>query len=194
MAAITELVFEVKEMLEQLQVVYWVDSGTLLGQYRMEEVIPWDLDGDVGIFDDGFEKLRTTELKISSGYELNVWNSSIYTRHDRGPDLPARLIDTTYGFYVDIFVFSPTLSTNRGESMVGPLPSLAWNSCAGCRVVNPEGESTTKEKLKRFVVPLNWIVPTQRCSLNDFYVMCPAQPVPYLQELYGEEFLNPIVW
>ncbi len=32
----------------KLNVTYWIDYGTLLGQYRMKNILPWDQDGDVG--------------------------------------------------------------------------------------------------------------------------------------------------
>ncbi|RLN55804.1 hypothetical protein BBP00_00008343, partial [Phytophthora kernoviae] len=47
-------------MLENAKVVYWIDSGTLLGQYRARELVPWDYNADFGVTTRGMQYLRTT--------------------------------------------------------------------------------------------------------------------------------------
>ena len=45
------------DVLEELNIRYWIDSGTLLGAYRDKAIIPYDHDIDVRIFN---RPVRTT--------------------------------------------------------------------------------------------------------------------------------------
>ena len=40
---------DVVTLLEQHNIIYWVDFGTCLGAYRYGGVIPWDWDTDISI-------------------------------------------------------------------------------------------------------------------------------------------------
>ncbi|DAZ99757.1 TPA: hypothetical protein N0F65_003544 [Lagenidium giganteum] len=185
--AIEEVVAQTTALLERLQVVYWLDSGTLLGQYRDKRTIPRDSDGDVGVLVEGFERLRTTPVRLAEGYELLVRNSSIHDGRGRFDGLPARVVETTFGFYVDIFVFLESTNDDaEATPMLGPLPSECWVGCANC--------PTTGHIKKHFVIPRSWVLPVKPCILNEFEVSCPARPVPYLSHLYGDSFLVPTAW
>ncbi|KAF4321554.1 hypothetical protein JM18_003658 [Phytophthora kernoviae] len=103
---ITELVRTFSSMLDSRDVDYWVDSGTLLGQFRTQSVIPWDDDADFGMTMAGYEQLRDSRWSVPVGYELQVYESKLHRTRDRDWNIPARLVDKTYGFYVDVFVFT----------------------------------------------------------------------------------------
>ncbi|KAF1791881.1 LicD family [Phytophthora cactorum] len=47
--ALEDLVYALKVMLENANVVYWIDSGTLLGVYRARQLVPWDYNADMGL-------------------------------------------------------------------------------------------------------------------------------------------------
>ena len=40
---------DVQEILDELKIAYWIDSGTLLGAVRDSNFIPWDNDIDIGV-------------------------------------------------------------------------------------------------------------------------------------------------
>ena len=52
-----KVLFEVADVLEQNQVAYWLDGGTLLGAVRFGFFIPWDDDIDIGIWEGDKERV-----------------------------------------------------------------------------------------------------------------------------------------
>ena len=52
-----EALRQVKEVLDNYDVEYWLDYGTLLGAVRDGKIIPWDNDIDLGMWKKNKEKL-----------------------------------------------------------------------------------------------------------------------------------------
>lgn len=222
--ALEDLVYALKVMLENSQVQYWVDSGTLLGQYRARELIPWDYNADFGTTIEGLQYLRTTDketMEVPEGYELNVFNSSVYGNGQCSPGVPAQLVDTKFGFYANIFAFEEFEGLFKDEvraarfedeeenvvgngviveKLVGPVASTAWHRCAHCNEVDGGNEerkskaSNAAPVKKHFRIPRDWVFPLRPCKLELFEVMCPAQSVPYLMFIFGNRFLTPDLW
>ncbi|KAL4093307.1 hypothetical protein PRIC1_010741 [Phytophthora ramorum] len=224
-SALEDLVYALKVLLENANVAYWIDSGTLLGVYRARQLVPWDYNADMGVTMQGLEYLRTTnkeQLEVPEGYELTVFNSSLYEAGDTSTAVSARFVDTKFGFYANIFAFrefeglfkddvraatAPEEEENvvgNGvvvEKLMGPEPSEIWHRCLHCPVVGEyqeddgilKGENATLAK-KHFRVPRDWIFPLRLCKLELFEVMCPAQSVPYLMFIFGNKFLTPELW
>lgn len=212
MAAIEDLLFELKNVFDTIAIPYWIDSGTLLGQHRTGGVIPWDVDGDVGVLQEGLQKLRTTNIQLPEGYELDMMHSKYYPQGDRVDAIPARWIEQRYGFYVDIFEFIEFAKAgDPSTKLLGTHPHEVWNSCARCKTVtvtsmpsDAPGDAAdaqqaaarepTSMEVKRFLIPSDWIFPLHPCNFETFEVNCPARPVAYLTHLYGDEFLEPDFW
>ncbi|RLN95741.1 hypothetical protein BBJ28_00013401 [Nothophytophthora sp. Chile5] len=178
---ITDLVRTFSAMLDRRDVDYWLDSGTLLGQFRTQSVIPWDDDADFGMTMAGYEQLRDSRWPIPAGYELQVYDSKIHVARDRDWSIPARLVDKTYGFYVDVFVF--TESEANGVEMLGTHPSSCWHACAKCIQIN--------KFAKLLLIPRFYVFPLLSCPFADFRVLCPARRTLYLEHLYGPGFRTP---
>ncbi|GLE09939.1 hypothetical protein PINS_up021884 [Pythium insidiosum] len=179
-------------LLERQQLDYWLDSGTLLGQFRDRTVIAWDTDVDFGITSVGYVALRDAvdPLPVPDGYELQVYESLRYGGYDEGdamsngqrdPHIPIRLVDTAFGFYVDVFVFEESVVS--GVAVLSVEPSTSWNACAYCLRVD-----TYRAWL---VIPKSYVFPLLACDFADFRVLCPAQRTKYLEHLYGRDFRVP---
>ena len=66
-----KVLFEVADVLEQNQIAYWLDSGTLLGAVRFGFFIPWDDDIDIGIWEG--DKERVLSVLKSHYADSNVY-------------------------------------------------------------------------------------------------------------------------
>lgn len=179
--AITRLVKAMAALLDSRDVDYWVDSGTLLGQFRRQAVIPWDTDADFGVTEQGFAMLRDLEWSVPRGYELQVMDSERYYSEERDWNVPARLVDTALGFYVDVFVFAE--SQVQGDiAMLGPPASESWANCVHCVHIGRQGAA------RLLLLPKSYVFPLLRCPFADFTVLCPARRTLYLEHLYGADF------
>uniref|UniRef100_K3X2M3 LicD/FKTN/FKRP nucleotidyltransferase domain-containing protein n=1 Tax=Globisporangium ultimum (strain ATCC 200006 / CBS 805.95 / DAOM BR144) TaxID=431595 RepID=K3X2M3_GLOUD len=219
MAALEDLLFELKTVFDTIAAPYWIDSGSLLGQYRTGGVIPWDVNGNVGMLSEGLEKLRTTNIALPDGYELEVLHSKYYPQGGRVDAIPARWIEKKYGFYIDIFEFLEFENADDPErKLLGTRPHQVWNTCEQCAMITvtsmpprmtpidgkekgaQEGDvalelvEPIRMDIKRFLIPKDWIFPLKPCTFETFDVNCPAQIVRYLTHLYGDEFLEPDFW
>ncbi|OQR95821.1 hypothetical protein THRCLA_07545 [Thraustotheca clavata] len=102
-----QLVFTFHDLMEGASIEYWIDSGTLLGSYRDKGLILHDIDADVGLTKENFDKLRQTKLNVPSDYELFISDSPHY-REGPFDFLPGRFAHKRTGLYVDVFEFLPS--------------------------------------------------------------------------------------
>lgn len=82
--------------LKNLEVEYWLDYGTLLGYYREGDIIGHDIDIDFGAREKYYEKIRSNDHLLPSGF-------SLYDTSDRhyGP----KLYISYRGFDADIYFY-----------------------------------------------------------------------------------------
>ena len=80
----------VVEILEEKEIRYFIDHGTLLGIVRDGDIIPWDDDIDISIHEDDIDKtvcqIKRNISKLPNYKELN-WNISIYYGDKHNPEL-----------------------------------------------------------------------------------------------------------
>ncbi|OQS00134.1 hypothetical protein THRCLA_21740, partial [Thraustotheca clavata] len=129
---VKELVVTFAQLMEQHNIEYWLDSGTLLGAIRQKGLIPHDDDADFGFTHAMFDVLRNTPMNFSSNYTLHVLYSPIYEDGGRDDALPGRFVDIRSGLYIDLFEFHTQpfteeitveidIDSNTTEIMSGPL-------------------------------------------------------------------------
>lgn len=192
-AALANLLFELRSVLTAAGVAFWLDSDSLLGQQRAGGVTPWDVNADVGVLREGFETLRRTNVHLPDGYELGVTK---IPSADHREQPPARFVEHTHGFFVNIAVFDKE-EVEKADSTgvtLATLPNRVWSKCVHCETVDVESAGGRRERLKRFRVPMDWVFPLRTCVFEQFELPCPAQPDKYLTHLYGEDYLDPVAW
>lgn len=84
-----KLLAKTKTIMDQLNIPFWISSGTLLGFYRQCDIIPWAMDVDIGVFIEDytfrlipeFERkgLRLTHKfgRLSDSFELSFKEEDI---------------------------------------------------------------------------------------------------------------------
>ena len=77
------LMREVREILNGLNIEFWLDTGTLLGAVRDGEVIPWEYDVDLGAWKNSItkdkKKLLVKQLE-QAGFDVGVYDTNINVR------------------------------------------------------------------------------------------------------------------
>ena len=51
-----KFIHEFIEILENLNIEYWLEGGTALAAYRDGEIFPWEHDFDIGVLKQDFDK------------------------------------------------------------------------------------------------------------------------------------------
>lgn len=87
---------EINQLLRQSGEDYWLDFGTLLGNYREKGIIPHDIDVDFGMQEKSYGKVL--ELKSSLPSSIKFYDTS---QNHRGP----KVYFSYKGFDVDIYFY-----------------------------------------------------------------------------------------
>jgi hypothetical protein len=78
--ALRETVKHVFSILEEDQVRYWLEGGSLLGAARNGDIIPWDYDVDIGIYKEDIGKCSYLSDALKSNFvdeEGFVWEKAL---------------------------------------------------------------------------------------------------------------------
>ena len=150
-----QLMKDVHEILEKHQVMYWIESGTLLGAVRHTGLIPWDGDIDISIrFEDGFRFQQLIPEFEKLGYEVDevYFGFKIYLIENKE--------DRLHNVCCDVF-----MTAKDGEKIAYYSP--------GAR------KRWTYYFLEKDLLPL------KKYRFGDVEVWGPKTPEPYLTLQYG---------
>lgn len=93
---ISNLLEILTDYMDSNKIRYWIIGGTLLGSVRHGDIIPWDDDADIGIFEEEFNKLLELNSTFNAlGYEI-VPDWKIYKFRKIGNSYP----------FVDVFTYT----------------------------------------------------------------------------------------
>lgn len=103
---------EFKNFCKENDAVFWLHAGTLIGAVRNNELISWDDDADIGMFDCDFEKLKKITKCYKSDWEFveNFYDLDF-----------AKCIQLKYKncpIIIDVAVFHKVTSTLSAEELL----------------------------------------------------------------------------
>lgn len=120
-----EIAKEFRRVCEQLDLNYFLDSGTLLGAVRHKGFIPWDDDLDVGmlrtdynLFLDKAPNILSSQFYLQTWYSDNNYGlafSKLRMKNTVYLEEASSLSSAETGFYIDIFPYDvfPSIEKDR---------------------------------------------------------------------------------
>ena len=148
-----QLLLEVSKQLTSCAAPWLVWSGTLLGAWRHHGIIPWDTDVDI-LIEHGTLSGLLQCLKRLPRKHL-VW----VVRHGKHSDvIPLKVIDSTTGYFVDIFECYPDSARELCMYRLDTPPT-------GYRMAN--------------------LFPTRTCLFDGKSVQCPNTPLNVLMQTFA---------
>ncbi len=164
--ALKDIVF----LLNQKEIVYWLDCGSCLGAYRYGGVIPWDWDLDIAILQPDFDNVKEALSGLDpEKYMVQDWSSrdnpktylKVYVKEVNA------LIDI-YHFAVDGEKKEVRSILSNGKSVFLPNSWKIW-----------EGRYTIP-------TPFSYVFPLKKISFDGVDAYVPNKTEKYLQQRYGE--------
>ena len=124
-----EIAKEFKRVCNELNLNYFLDSGTLLGAVRHKGFIPWDDDLDVGMIRNEYDAfLRDAPAILSERFFLQSWYSDpqyglafakLRMRKTVYIEEASQSSSAENGFYIDIFPYDVFPTTKKEQSWQG---------------------------------------------------------------------------
>ncbi|KAL0278297.1 UNVERIFIED_CONTAM: hypothetical protein PYX00_000154 [Menopon gallinae] len=159
---VRKVLLRTKFILDELQVPFWISSGTLLGFHRQCDVIPYTRDVDIGVF----IKYYKDEIK------KKFLNSNMVLQFEYGNINDSYELSFVFGnIKLDIFFFY-----DDGENY--------WNGAHSTSYVNDE---LWMEKYK-YIFPKFTLCWTE---FLDLKVRIPCETETYIKANYGPDWFTP---
>lgn len=173
------------ELFKEKNIPYWIHFGTLLGAVRGKGIIPWDSDGDFGLFVENKQDIKDLENRmISDGYHYFQYHEN--------------LIQVGYNFnnwkYCDLWFYETidarkhSVGVQSTRELAVPLdmePIKSKEAVLRCNITWMQ-ENHTTDFPKWFVDEL-WDI-----SVNGKIVKSPRYPEKFVELVYGPGWKDPI--
>lgn len=144
--------------LERLSVVWFLDGGTLLGAYRMGDLLPQDDDFDTAIYlpdYQGAQELAGLERELRDAlgpeYAVRVVTSYAQKLEIYDPTCEVYLLPSAHYLGADFHVVTVDIQvmTDRPDGSVGYLHNMLSDVCVPKDAITPVGEITCAGALFR---------------------------------------------
>lgn len=173
----------VDKLFKTHNITYWMDGGTLLGAIRHQDIIPWDDDGDLVILSRDEQKLLSLERELNNfgyglsetwcgykvfplnGKEIKYWNRNWQWGKSSKDIEDAERFDYRFPF-LDIM-------------LIEKINDKYHYSNEKVRRIWPNYYHETKD-----------VFPLKKYKFNEFELMGPNNPIPYLNRSYGNDWYN----
>lgn len=170
--SIRGLLKQTKKLLNGLGVPYALYGGSAIGQERCRDVLPWDSDCDVIVWEQDVHKISSGDIDSQYTVRWTQGNSAV----------PYVVADTYTGFYCDIFFMKYDPSWQK----VG----MAWpwgeSTCFDMETSYPFNEEV--KKCDKF--DANLVHPFSPCVFDGVEHTCFHNQAGFLEEKWGKRVLD----
>lgn len=161
---------EIVSLLNEKEIVYWLDCGTCLGAYRYGGNIPWDWDIDIAILQPDFDNVRQVLQSLDpKKYVVQDWSS-----RDK-PKTYLKVYVKETDSLIDIYHF-------RIDSEEQIVQSILSNEGS---IFLPESWRI-RERRYLAKTPFNFVFPLKKANFDGVEVFVPNKTKEYLEQRYGD--------
>ena len=156
---------DVDSIFKNNDITYWMNGGTLLGAIRNGDVIPWDDDADLYVLLKDKDKILSLKPIFNKyGYDIVEHWIGFKIFPLNGYKINNKK-EFNYKFpFVDIFI-----TEQEGDKVI--------DNAEYCRYLWPNS-----------YFKINELYPLKSYKFNNFELMGPNDPIPYLDRLYGRDW------
>jgi hypothetical protein len=167
---IKKILFDITDILTRNNITYWLDYGTLLGAVRNTQIIFWDNDCDVCIFEEDRERVNALAEDIGKlGLKLHM-----HAFKDSGFQIKFDGNANFHSEHMDIFCWCRDGDILRRRFYIG--------------LDSPTGTDTKKGK----DFPVKWVEPLSTITLEGRKFPCPNNPKEFCAFRYGPFWQTPM--
>jgi drug/metabolite transporter (DMT)-like permease len=180
------------QFLTTFGVSYMLFGGTVIGAYRCKDVLPWDLDSDVAIWNDDFPKLLSllSKAPYAAGHrnegryiDLAAHGLPGFTLMEKYTGcMPLILVDQSTGFFTDMFPMRP--DTTDPSKMMSPWQ--AGKVSCDANALFPGCQHSRCDTWSYSVT-----LPTSQCQIYTHWLNCAHNLQGFLYEYYGPSVDTP---
>lgn len=174
----------ITNLLNQNNINYWLDSGTLLGLYREGKILDHDKDIDISMWNSEEDKVIQLSKYLLDNYSLRVLNYSGYNfKYKFTPKDKSRLLVIDFNLFI-----------KKGKNALCPQPTVKKNLTLRFfwRIFRSQYEKLEKVYFnspffKLFFKMYTWKVPAKffiETTKKDNFVF-PSETESYLEIRYG---------
>ena len=161
---------EIVSLLNQKEIVYWLDCGTCLGAYRYGGIIPWDWDVDLAILQPDFDNVRQILQALDpKKYVVQDWSS-----RDK-PKTYLKVYVKETDSLIDIYHFRVDAEQKIVQSILSNEGSIFL----------PESWRI-RERRYLMPTPFDFVFPLKRANFDGVEVFVPNKTKEYLEQRYGD--------
>jgi lipopolysaccharide cholinephosphotransferase len=172
----------VDNLFEKNGIKYWIDSGTLLGAERHQDIIPWDDDADLAVFKEDEQKLLNLKPILNThGYDITTFWGGYKIFHLNGSEIKY--------YNRNWFWSKDSKDIEESENFNYKYPFI--DIC----IVDKVGESKyhyTNLKVRKvwsdYYQDIKDLFPLKRYRFNNFTLLGPNNPKPFLDRAYGNDW------